>query len=549
MNKWRLLTWLLGFVKPLKGKMVVAILLGIVSNLAIVAIPVIGFQQVILYLNGGTIQVGPVIFLLVGLGILRGIARYGEQYCNHDIAFRLLALLRQKMFHQLRLLGPAKLAGVKSGDFITTITSDVEALEVFFAHSVSPFFIFLGTTLATVGFLATQAWQLALVLVLALLIVGLLIPLMSYRRYEQVAAVHQQQFVALNQQAMESITSLSNIEQFHLGEAKLQEMHQTGEALNRSYGQKLRQGTQLLVSNEMLLTLTALLIFLIGSLFQVNGELIGLGVILSLSAFGPAFALSGLGNALLTTFASGERIYQLFQEEPQVLFPTQSEKEVSTLEQVTFEQVDFTYPDSDKTILSNIDLLIPQGKTIGISGPSGIGKSTLIKLCMRYWDPKSGKIMLNQKELKRFSEESIHRLEGFFEQTTFLFEDTVENNIRIGKEKASMEEIQQAAKKVAIHPWIESLPEGYQSKIGGLERQVSDGERQRIGLARLFLQNAPLLLLDEPTSNLDFLNELAILESFKVLQDKAILVVSHRETTLSIADESFELVEGKLNKI
>lgn len=546
-SEGKLLSWLLHFVAPLKGRMLLAVLLGIISNLSVVAIPVIGFYQGWQLFNHQPVSLTATIWVLLALGILRGVTRYGEQYCNHDIAFRLLALLRQQIFHQLRKLGPARLVSIKSGDFITAVTSDVEALEVFFAHTVSPFFIFIGTTVATVGFLGSQAWQLGLLLLVALCMVGLVIPLWGYRRYQAVADHQHAFFTELNQQVTESIQSLATIQQFDLGAERLEKLTTAGEQLNDSYRKKLRQGTQLAVSGETAMMATAVLMFLLGVALNLAPQIIGLSVILTLSSFGPAFSMNGLGAALLTTFASGRRLYDLFQEEPQVVFPTQEPVTGATpFTEAAFQQVTFRYPDGAKPILSDIDLALSPGQTVGISGPSGIGKSTLIKLLMRYWDPERGNLLLNQRSLRRFTESSLHQTEGFFEQTTFLFEDTVANNIRLGKAAATMAEIQAAAQKAAIHEWISHLPQGYNTPIGGLARSLSDGERQRIGLARLFLQDAPLLLLDEPTSNLDYLNELAILETIQNFEDKAILLVSHRDTTLAAADDIFTLEQGRL---
>lgn len=546
-SEGKLLSWLLHFVAPLKGRMLLAVLLGIISNLSVVAIPVIGFYQGWQLFNHQPVSLTATIWVLLALGILRGVTRYGEQYCNHDIAFRLLALLRQQIFHQLRKLGPARLVSIKSGDFITAVTSDVEALEVFFAHTVSPFFIFIGTTVATVGFLGSQAWQLGLLLLVALCMVGLVIPLWGYRRYQAIADHQHAFFTELNQQVTESIQSLATIQQFDLGAERLEKLTTAGEQLNDSYRKKLRQGTQLAVSGETAMMATAVLMFLLGVALNLAPQIIGLSVILTLSSFGPAFSMNGLGAALLTTFASGRRLYDLFQEEPQVVFPTQEPVTGATpFTEAAFQQVTFRYPDGAKPILSDIDLALSPGQTVGISGPSGIGKSTLIKLLMRYWDPERGNLLLNQRSLRRFTESSLHQTEGFFEQTTFLFEDTVANNIRLGKAAATMAEIQAAAQKAAIHEWISHLPQGYDTPIGGLARSLSDGERQRIGLARLFLQDAPLLLLDEPTSNLDYLNELAILETIQNFEDKAILLVSHRDTTLAAADDIFTLEQGRL---
>lgn len=545
MNR-KLIGWLLSFVKPLTGKMVGAIFLGIISNLAVVALPVVGLLQGLRSLQGAAVNLPGTLLLLVALGILRGLCRYGEQYLNHDVAFSLLALLRRKIFQQIRQLGPARTTGMGSGDFITSITSDVEALEVFFAHTISPVVIFFGTTICTVGFLATYHWLLALMLLLSLLFVGIAVPISSYRQYQQVATAQMEETVALNQLVMEDIQSLGTISQFQLEASKLSDLRQQSRRLNELYQIKLRQETQIRVLGEAGLLAGVLLMLVAGVGLQLPKETVALSVVLGLSAFGPAFSLSGLGNALLVTFASGERIQRLLTETPEVTFPI-TDNEETQVSEVAYQKVSFAYDDDHEPVLEQLQLSLAAGESVGIGGPSGIGKSTLLKLAMRYFDPQSGNVMLNHRSLKRFSKQELRRLEGSMQQKTFIFADTIAYNIAIGKPEATTAEIEAAAKKARLDQWISELPEGYGTKIGGSERQISDGERQRIGLARLFLQEAELLLLDEPTSNLDYLNELTILANIKALQqDKTMILVSHRPTTLKIAKRTLFLKKGQL---
>ena len=271
-----------------------------------------------------------------------------------------------------------------------------------------------------------------------------------------------------------------------------------------------------------------------------------ISVVLSLSSFGPVLALGNLGNALLTTFSSGRRLYQLVHEEPFVEFEESTES-LATVETLQAENLSFHYPATDKAVLENISFELNKGQSIGISGESGSGKSTLLKLLMRYWDPDSGKLTINGLPLSPLEEESLHQLEGVMEQSTFLFEDTIANNISLKRTDVSQAAIEEAAKAAALHDWILSLPEGYETQLSKLSRSISDGERQRIGLARLLVYDAPLILLDEPTSNLDYVNEQAILASFKEkLQDKTMILVSHRDSTLKIAEKQLHLENGQL---
>lgn len=546
MSEWKIIRWLLSFVKPLRMRMFLAILLGIISNLSVIAISLIGAYGILAVILGQALNPQKWLIVMVGCGIIRGLARYVEQYLNHDIAFRLLAIIRERIFATLRKLGPARLSGKKSGDLITAITTDVEALEVFFAHTISPVFIALGTTIVTVGYLGTYDVGLALILLLGQVLVGVVLPVISYKRNEQIGADYQREFVGLNQAVMENIASLQDVFQFKLGKQRLAMLNESGQKLNWHYQKKLKQGTQLQILSEWVLIGTAALVLGLGSFWQLPVETVLIGTVLSLSSFGSVLALNGLGTALLTTFASGKRLNVLMEEKPTVVFDGQLE--LTDFENAELDKVSFGY-DGNQSILSEVSLDLPKGKWLGIGGESGSGKSTLMKILMRYFDPE-GQVSLNGKNLPNLKESSLHQLEGVMEQSTFLFEDTLGNNIRLGKKDATLEEVKDAARKAAVDEWIETLPEGYDTKVGGQARNLSDGERQRIGLARLFLHDAPLLLLDEPTSNLDYVNEQAILMTLRLeVNDKTVLVISHRETTLDLAEERLYLEKGKLNRI
>ncbi|MCV66103.1 ABC transporter ATP-binding protein [Listeria monocytogenes] len=545
MSEWTVIRWLLKFVKPLRGKMILAILLGIISNLSVILISLIGAYGILAVILAQPLNPYKWLFVMVGCGVLRGVARYLEQYLNHDIAFRLLAIIRERIFSTLRKLGPARLSGKKSGDLITAITSDVEALEVFFAHTISPVFIALGTTIATVGFLGMYDTGLALILLLGQILVGVVLPMISYKRNKKIGTAYQTEFVGLNQAVMENIASLQDIFQFKLGEARLANLTDRGEKLNKQYQKRLRQGSELQILGEWVLIGTATLILVLGSFWQLPLETILIGTVLSLSSFGSVLALNALGTALLTTFASGKRLYALTEEKPVVTF--NGPLELTDFESAELNKVCFSH-DGKKAILNELSLDLPKGKWLGIGGESGSGKSTLVKLLMRYWDP-DGEVNLNNQPLPKITESSLHQIEGVMEQSTFLFEDTIGNNIRLGKKAATLDEVKEAARKAAIDKWIQTLPEGYDTKIGGQARNLSDGERQRIGLARLFLHDAPLLLLDEPTSNLDYINEQAILNTLRSeIQDKTVLVISHRKTTLDLAEEQWLLENGVLKQ-
>ncbi|MBC1448013.1 ABC transporter ATP-binding protein [Listeria welshimeri] len=546
MSEWTLIGWLLKFVKPLRWKMILAILLGIISNLSVILISLVGVYGIIAVISNETLNPYKWLLVMVGCGVIRGLARYAEQYLNHDIAFRLLAIIRARIFATLRKLGPARLSGKKSGDLITAITTDVEALEVFFAHTISPVFIALGTTIVTVGFLGTYHIWLALILLLGQVFVGVILPMVSYKRNKKIGTAYQKELVSLNQMVMENIASLQDIFQFNLGKERLTKLTNQGEKLNQQYQKRIHQGSDLQILSEWVLIGTATIILVLGSFWQLPLETVFIGTVLSLSSFGSVLALNALGTALLTTFASGKRLYALTEEIPVVSFD--GSLELTDFESAKMDKVRFSH-EGKQPILNGLSFTLSKGKWLGIGGESGSGKSTLVKLLMRYWDP-DGQVKLNERTLPEMTEASLHRLEGVMEQTTFLFEDTISNNIRLGKKDASLEEVKEASRKAAIDKWIETLPEGYVTVIGGQSRNLSDGERQRIGLARLFLHNAPLLLLDEPTSNLDYINEQAILNTLRSeVQGKTVLVISHRATTLDLAEEQLFLENGVLRRV
>ncbi|NKC58692.1 ABC transporter ATP-binding protein [Vagococcus fluvialis] len=532
----QVINWLLSFVKPLSLKMSGAVLLGIISNLSVIGITFLGLKEMFAILSGDTNSVMKTFWLLILCGVIRGVARYMEQYLNHDIAFSLLANVRSSIFKVLRKLGPAKLSGKNSGDMITAITTDVEALEVFFAHTISPVFIAIGTSLVLVSYLLTNHLYLGLILLFGHLFVGVFVPVISYKQHEKTGSVYQETFVSVNQQVIENVDSIRDINQFSLEEEKLAGLHEAGEKLNQEYQKKLKQSSKIQILSEFGVIGTTILMILVGTQLDLSVSQQVTTSIITLSSFGSVLALSGLGNALLSTFASGKRLFALVNEEPNVVFNSNKQQSENEFNDLVIENLSFSY--DEKQILDNLNINLEKGVTLGIGGESGKGKSTLLKLLMRYFDPNQGRILFDKTNLKDYSETELHSLESVMEQKTFIFADTIKNNISLKNEKISQEDIEKAAEAASLSEWIESLPDKYETKIGGQNRGVSDGEKQRIGLARVFLHDAPLLLLDEPTSSLDYLNEQKILHTIKhISEGKTTIVVSHRESTLNIADK------------
>ncbi|MBO0438150.1 amino acid ABC transporter ATP-binding/permease protein [Vagococcus fluvialis] len=532
----QVINWLLSFVKPLSLKMSGAVLLGIISNLSVIGITFLGLKEMFAILSGDTTSVMKTFWLLILCGVIRGVARYMEQYLNHDIAFSLLANVRSSIFKVLRKLGPAKLSGKNSGDMITAITTDVEALEVFFAHTISPVFIAIGTSLVLVSYLLTNHLYLGLILLLGHLFVGVFVPVISYKQHEKTGSVYQETFVSLNQQVIENVDSIRDINQFSLEEEKLASLHEAGKKLNQEYQKKLKQSSKIQILSEFGVIGTTILMILVGTQLDLSVSQQVTTSIITLSSFGSVLALSGLGNALLSTFASGKRLFALVNEEPNIVFNSNKQQNENEFNDLVIENLSFSY--DEKQILDNLNINLEKGVTLGIGGESGKGKSTLLKLLMRYFDPNQGRILFDKTNLKDYSETELHSLESVMEQKTFIFADTIKNNLSLKNEKISQEDIEKAAEAASLSEWIESLPDKYETKIGSQNRGVSDGEKQRIGLARVFLHDAPLLLLDEPTSSLDYLNEQKILHTIKhISEGKTTIVVSHRESTLNIADK------------
>ena len=527
--------WLLSFVRPLKLKVTGAILLGMISNLSVVMITFLGTREMLRLIDGNTSTVHRNFWLLILCGIIRGVARYMEQYLNHDIAFSLLADVRSTIFKVLRKLGPARLSGKNSGDMITAITTDVEALEVFFAHTVSPVFIALGTSVILISYFAHISIFLGLILLLGHLFIGIFVPVISYKQHEKTASDYQETFVNLNQAVMENVESIRDVNQFSLENERLADLANVGKNLNQEYQRKLGQSSSIQILSELGVLGTTLVMILVGNLLSLPASEIVLASVLTLSSFGGVLALSGLGNALLSTFASGKRLFSLVNEEQVVTFVETTTPKIE-LENLSVQDLSFAYEETP--IFDSFNLSLPKGKTLGIGGESGKGKSTLLKLMMRYWDPEKGQIKLNDVDLKEFSETELHEIESVMEQRTFIFADTIAQNMTLGKPDVPMTEIKEAAKQAQLSDWIESLPEQYETKIGGTIRSISDGERQRIGLARVFLHDGDLLLFDEPTSSLDYINEQNILKTIeKASEGKTTIIVSHRASTLKIADE------------
>lgn len=548
-NGFQLMLQLIGLVKPLTGFMILAITLGLLGHLAATFITIFGAYAIGNILGFFTNLSLTVLFVsVVVFAVFRGILRYGEQACNHYIAFKLLALLREKVFFVLRKLCPAKLEGKDKGDLISIITSDIELLEVFYAHTISPIAIATLFSLLLSGFIASFHPLLGGIALLAYFVIGVCVPIFISKRSGKDGLHFRSQSGELSSFVLDSLRGLPEILQYHQGQNRLQQMDQRTEQLSHQEKRMKRVlGENQAITNSLLLFFDVLMLFCATGLY-LNQQISFTGVLLStvalMSSFGPCVALANLGSTLQNTFAAGNRILNILEESP-VTEEITGEKEIQ-FEGASVKQVSFSY--QDQCILNNVSLEIPKGSIVGIIGKSGSGKSTLLKLLMRFWQVQTGEIAISQQNINQINTTNLRNLESLVTQETHLFQDTIRNNIKIAKLNATDQEIEQACKKSSIHDFILGLPQGYDTQVGELGDTLSGGECQRLGLARAFLHDADLMLLDEPTSNLDSLNEGIILQSIqKERKNKTVVLISHRQSTMAVVDKQYSVEYGRLS--
>lgn len=540
---------LIGLIRPLMHVMAAAIVLGVTGYLCAIFLTVLagaGILQVMGIWKGTTLLT--LFVSLAVLAVLRGILHYGEQACNHYIAFKLLALIRHKVFAVLRKLCPAKLDGRDKGNLISIITTDIELLEVFYAHTISPIAIAVLTSLIMEIFFFRYHVLIGLFALIGYLAIGAFVPMWNSRQGAQKGMEFRTRFGELNSFVLDSLRGLDETIQYGCGEKREAQMEQKSIELDAKQKEmKKLEGMQRGGTNVLILFFSFGMLFLTAWLNQ-RGEIgfdgVLLCTILMMSSFGPVVALSSLSNNLMQTLASGERVLSLLEEEPQI--EEVSGQATAEFADINCENIDFAY--EEEQILKDYSISIPKGSRIGIHGKSGSGKSTLLKLLMRFYDVDSGSIRMGDRKLSGINTNELRDMESYVTQETCLFHDSIANNIAIAKPGASREEIVEAAKKASLHEFIESLPNGYDTLVGELGDTLSGGEKQRIGVARAFLHDAPLLLLDEPTSNLDSLNESIILRSLKKMgKDKTVILVSHRESTMAVAEKVYQMENGRIS--
>ena len=552
---------LIGLVKPLLIFMIAAILLGTVGYLCAIFLTILAGQvlahglipQLFYRMRNPRLVFMPVktvLTIMIVIALLRGILHYLEQYCNHYIAFRLLAIIRHKVFEALQKLCPAKLESRDKGNLISIITTDIELLEVFYAHTISPICIAFLTSLFMVLFIGYYHYLAGSLALIAYIIVGVIIPVINGKLGSAEGMTFRNNFGELNSFVLDSLRGLDETIQYNQGEERKQEIIERSKQLAKQQEYlSYREGAQRSITNTVILLASFGMLFLTLFLY-LNHELGFEGIITCtlsmMGSFGPVVALSSLSNNLNQTLASGERVLSLLEEKP-LVEEVEGDKETNdSFKGATLNHVTFSY--DNETILDDYSLKLEPGKITGIHGVSGSGKSTILKLLMRFWDVHQGSITVDEEEIKQIPTKHLRDMESYVTQETHLFHDSIANNIAIAKKDATREEIMEACKKASIHDFIMTLPKGYDTEAGELGDTLSGGEKQRIGIARAFLHDAPMILMDEPTSNLDSLNEGIILKSLKESsKQKTIVLVSHRASTMNIAETVYEMKDGRIS--
>ncbi|MCQ2015485.1 MULTISPECIES: ABC transporter ATP-binding protein [Clostridium] len=537
-------------LKPLAPVMLITIGMGVLGFLAAIAIATFGAVALGVLIGEVTsFTFKSAVIVMIVCAVLRGLFRYCEQLSGHYIAFKILVILRDKIFTVLRRLAPAKLEGKEKGNLISLITSDIELLEVFYAHTIAPITIAIITnTIISIILFRINPWF-GILGAVFFLIVGFAIPYLSSKMAKEAGVEYRNNFGQSNSYILDSLRGLKEILLFNGGQRRLNSINEKSRELNKSLS-KIKDHEGVIRGVTDLTIMLAILTF-VGTGFglliadSISFIEIVIAVVIVASSFGPVVALSNLSNNLLHTFACAERLFALLDEEPNVE-EVAGDKKVEG-NSIKFKDVEFSYPGRQEKILDDISININKGDKIALIGESGIGKSTFIKLIMRFWDVNSGRIDIDNINIKDIPTKSLRASQTLVSQETYLFNESIEDNIKIGNLNASREEVIEAAKKASIHDFIEKLPKGYDTKAGELGGMLSSGEKQRIGLARAFISNGDVLILDEPTSNLDTLNESEILRSIKEnCEEKTIILISHRKSTTSVCNKVYKLEKKKL---
>ncbi len=542
---------LIRVLKPLAPVMIITITFGVLGFLAAIAITTFGAIAISssIGIDMG-ISIKASIAIISVCAVIRGLLRYIEQYSGHYIAFRILAILRDKVYKALRKLSPSKLETKEKGNLISVITSDIELLEVFYAHTIAPIAIAILTSIIIAFILFNINPYLGIISAIFYILIGYVIPVISSKHGNKAGMEYREEFGKTNSFLLESLKGIKEILLFDEGKRRLDRINKNSDILNEKMsGIKKHEGV-IKAFTDVTIMIAIITFLFIGIRLNQAGTLnigqVVVSIVLLSSSFGPVVALSNLSNNLVHTFACAQRLFNILDELPAV--EEVYGEEILNHYDISINQVDFNYKGRDEKLLRDINLNIEKGEKIAILGESGCGKSTLLKLMMRFWDVNKGSISIDNKDIKTIPTKTLRKSQSLVTQETFLFNDTIENNIKIGNINSTREQVIKACKKASIHEFIETLPKGYETNVGELGGNLSSGERQRLGIARAFLHDADILILDEPTSNLDTLNEAEILKSINnECSDKTVIMVSHRKSSAAICDKKIYVKNSTLS--
>ena len=523
----KIMASLIALLGSLSYIMILAVINGSVGFVCAMGVTVFGAVGVAKALGEAiALSYGWIIGLTISCGVLRGLLRYFEQYSNHYIAFRLLAVLRDKIFGALRVLCPAKLESKQKGSIIAMITSDIETLEVFYAHTISPICIAVLVSAAVflfVGFVSS--WYLALVALVGFPTIGIVVPLISSGKLKESGVKYRAEFASFSAYFLGSIKGIKDIVLNNAGEEREEEVNKRSDGLLAETKKMKHNITRAGSAIELTVSVFVLITLAVGILLVRNdmlslGRMI-IGMVTVFSSFGPVIAVGSLPGNLTQTFASGDRVLNLLAEKPAVEAVTNGKD--FDYENLDVKDLSFSY-DGQTEVLKDIKMHAEKGEIIGIVGESGCGKSTFLKLLLRFWERSGGEINCDDIDIDKINTDSLLKNVTMVSQSTYLFEETIEDNLRIAKPDATQEEIENACKMASVHDFIMTLPDGYKTQVGALGNNLSAGEKQRIGLARAFLRGSELILLDEPTSNVDSINEGIILKALKEQKNKKSII-------------------------
>lgn len=554
-NGFTIMAKLIVLVGSLAYIMLLAVVNGLLGYLAALGTTLFGAMGVAKLLEPALFKYASVwlfVGLAVGSGVLRGILRYFEQYSNHNIAFKLLALLRDKIFNKLRKLAPAKIDNKNKGNLVAMITSDVEILEVFYAHTVSPVFIAITVSLTIFLFVGLYInWYLAAVAICAYVVIGIVFPPIASKAMASSGVNYKKKFASFSSYFLDSIRGAKEIVVHNAVEDRKKNVDEQSEGLLSSLKIMKRATARITGSTELLVTIFLIITTIVGIVLAKNGTITAgkmiIGIVAIFGSFGPVIAIAALPSSLTLTFAAGDRLLNLLGEKPIVEDVTN--KQDIEYKDVKVENVTFGYEENVE-VLKDISMHAGKGEIVGIVGASGCGKSTLLKLLLRFYPFNKGDISYNDISINDINTQSLLSNVTMISQTTYLFDESIKENLRIAKADATEEEMKEACKVASIDDFISDLPQGYDTQVASAGNNLSAGEKQRVGLARAFLRGSELILLDEPTSNLDSINEGIILKSLLSMKGKrSIILVSHRKSTMAIADRIYKIENGNISEV